>query len=197
MPRWRSAAVVAAVIAIAGLAGCVPEPATPVATETATPTVTVATPTPAATPTPTASETSTSVAARVPASCDELGTASSRAETVGGLTAQHADGFVRPSPPNATTKLSCNWIQEEAAAVLLIVSTASPADVNDGLGQLASEGYQCQAAQDFGAQYCMRPGDAASSEDVVVARDDVWIYLETVNVNARAWLSDIAAQIFG
>ncbi|ODT37272.1 MAG: hypothetical protein BGO45_07285 [Microbacterium sp. 71-36] len=182
-------------MAIAALAGCVPEQATPVASESATPTVTVATPTP--TPTPTPSETPASAAANIPASCDDLGTASSRAETVGGLTAQHADGFVRPSPPNATTKLSCNWIQEEAAAVLIIVSTATDADVSTGLQQLASEGYQCQAAQDFGAQYCMRPGDAATSEDVVVARDDVWIYLETVNVNARAWLSDIAAQIYG
>ncbi|MBN9213059.1 MAG: hypothetical protein J0I95_16305, partial [Microbacterium sp.] len=184
-----------ALVAIAALAGCVPEQATPVASEFATPTVTVATPTP--TPTPTPSETPASAAANIPASCDDLGTASSRAETVGGLTAQHADGFVRPSPPNATTKLSCNWIQEEAAAVLIIVSTATDADVSTGLQQLASEGYQCQAAQDFGAQYCMRPGDAATSEDVVVARDDVWIYLETVNVNARAWLSDIAAQIYG
>ncbi|SIR90414.1 hypothetical protein [Microbacterium sp. RURRCA19A] len=195
MRRWRSVAVAAALVAIAGLAGCVPEQATPVASESATPTVTVETPTP--TPTPTPSETPASAAANIPASCDELGTASSRAETVGGLTAQHADGFVRPSPPNATTKLSCNWIQEEAAAVLIIVSTATDVDVSTGLQQLASEGYQCQAAQDFGAQYCMRPGDAATSEDVIVARDDVWIYLETVNVNARAWLSDIAAQIYG
>lgn len=195
MRRWRSAAAVAALMAIAGLAGCVPEQATPVASATATPTVTVATPSP--TPTPTASETPASVAANIPASCDDLGTASSRDETVGNLTAQHAEGFLRPSPPNATTKLSCNWIQEEAAAVLIIISTASDADVSTGLQQLASDGYQCQAAQDFGAQYCMRPGDAATSEDVVVARDDVWIYLETVNVNARAWLSDIAAQIYG
>lgn len=195
MRRGKSLAAVAALMTIVGLAGCVPEQATPVASETSTPTVTVATPSPTPTPTPTA--TSASVAANIPASCDDLGTASSRAETVGGLTAQHADGFVRPSPPNATTKLSCNWIQEEAAAVLIIVSTASDADVSSGLAQLTSEGYQCQAAQDFGAQYCTRPGDAASSEDVVVARDDVWIYLETVNVNARAWLSDIAAQIYG
>lgn len=195
MRRWRSFAALTAVVAIAGLAGCVPEQATPVASETSMPTITVATPTP--TPTPTASETSASVAARIPASCDDLGTASSRAETVGNLTAQHADGFVRPAPPNATTSLSCNWIQEEAAAVLLIVSTASAADVSEGLAGLASEGYQCQPAQDFGAQYCSRPGDAADSEDVIVARDDVWIYLETVNVNARAWLSDIAAQIYG
>lgn len=197
MRRWRSVSAVAALVALASLTGCVPEEATPVASETSTPSVTVVTPSATPAPTSSPSSTSTSVAANVPASCDDLGTASSRAETVGDLTAQHADGFVRPAPPNATTVLSCNWIQEEAAAVLLIVSTASDADVTDGLAQVTSEGYQCQPAQDFGAQYCSRPGDAASSEDVIVARDDVWIYLETVNVNARAWLSDIAAQIYG
>jgi len=182
-------------IAIAGLTGCVPEEATPVASASSTPSITVEMP--SSTPTPSESDAGASVAANIPASCDDLGTASSRAETVGDLTAQHADGFVRPAPPNATTKLSCNWIQEEAAAVLLIVSTASDADVTAGLESLASEGYQCQPAQDFGAQYCSRSGDAADSEDVIVARNDVWIYLETVNVNARAWLSDIAAQIYG
>ena len=81
MRRWRSVAAVAALVAIASLAGCVPEQATPVASETATPTVTVATPSP--TPTPTASETPASAAANIPASCDDLGTASSRDETVG------------------------------------------------------------------------------------------------------------------
>ncbi|MFG6281070.1 hypothetical protein [Microbacterium sp. 5K110] len=195
MRRWRSLVAAAALIAVAGLAGCVPEEATPVASATSTPSVTVVVPSP--TPTPSVSETAASVASKIPASCDDLGTATSRAETVGALTAQHADGFVRPAPADATTVLSCNWIQEEAAAVLLIVSTASDAAVTQGIAGLASEGYQCQAAQDFGAQYCARPGDAADSEDVIVARDDVWIYLETVNVNARAWLSDIAAQIYG
>lgn len=192
MRRRRSAVFAAAVLAVAGLTGCASETAEPVATAASTPSITVATPN--ATPTPSAS--AESLAANVPGSCDELGTASSRAETVGGLTAQHADGFVRPAPANATTVLSCNWIQEEAAAVLLIVSTATDTDVSEGLSALASEGYECQAAQDFGAHFCTRPGDAGDSEDVVVACDDVWIYLETVNVNARAWLSDIAAQIF-
>ena len=195
MRRWRSGAAATVLIALIGLAGCATEVPTPVASDAPMPTVTVATPTPAAEPSP--STTSTSVTANIPASCDDLGTASSRAETVGGLRAQHADGFVRPAPPNATAVLSCNWIQEEAAAVLLIVSTATDAEVAQGLDTLASEGYRCQAAQDFGAQYCSRPGDAADSEDVIVACDDVWIYLETVNVNARAWLSDIAAQIYG
>ncbi|MCC4248121.1 MULTISPECIES: hypothetical protein [Microbacterium] len=195
MRRWRMAAALATVVVVAGLAGCAAEEAAPVATETSTPTVTVETP--SASPSPTPSVTAASVAANIPASCDELGTASSRAETVGDLTAQHADGFIRPAPADARTALSCNWIQEEAAAVLLIISTATDVHVTEGLDALASDGYQCQPAQDFGAQYCMRPGDAAGTEDVIVACDDVWIYLETVNVNARAWLSDIAAQIFG
>ncbi|WP_128218466.1 hypothetical protein [Microbacterium enclense] len=195
MRRWRSVAAVVAVIAVAGLTGCVPEEAAPVESASSTPSITVEMP--SSTPTPSESDAGASVAANIPASCDDLGIASSRDETVGDLTAQHADGFVRPAPPNAATKLSCNWIQEEAAAVLLIISTASDAEVTTGLDGLASEGYQCQPAQDFGAQYCSRPGDAADSEDVIVACDDVWIYLETVNVDARAWLSDIAAQIYG
>lgn len=195
MRRWRIVVAGAVMVAVAGLAGCVPDEVTPVASPTSTPSVTVVTP--SETPTPSEPETAASVASRIPASCDDLGTSMSRDETVGALTAQHADGFVRPAPADATTVLSCNWIQEEAAAVLLIVSTASDADVAQGLESLASDGYQCQPAQDFGVQYCTRPSDTVTDEDVVVARDDVWIYLETVNVNARGWLSDITAQIFG
>lgn len=195
MRRSRGVVAGAILMAIVGLAGCVPDEVTPVASSTPTPSVTVVTP--SETPRPSATATSASAAANIPASCGDLGTATSRDETVGALSAQHADGFVRPAPTNATTVLSCNWIQEEAAAVLLIVSTASDADVAQGLESLASEGYQCQAAQDFGVQYCTRPSDTVTNEDVVVARDDVWVYLETVNVNARGWLSDITAQIFG
>jgi len=184
--------------AIAGLTGCVPDDPAPAPTTT-----TVASPSataPSASPTPSASSepsTPTTPSASIPASCDDLGTAATRQETVGGLTAQHADGFVRPAPANATTALSCNWIQEEAAAVLLIVSTASDADVTAGVAGLAAQGYECQAAEDFGAQYCVKAGGTAETEDVVVARDGVWIYLETVNINARAWLSEISSQIFG
>ncbi|MEV7756541.1 hypothetical protein AB0O16_02310 [Microbacterium sp. NPDC089180] len=43
----------------------------------------------------------------------------------------------------------------------------------------------------------MKAGGTAQTEDVVVARDGVWISLETVNVDARAWLSEISSQIFG
>lgn len=40
-------------------------------------------------------------------------------------------------------------------------------------------------------------GDNPSEEDAVVARDGVWIYLETYNRNGNAFLSDIATQIWG
>lgn len=196
----RASLAAAAAVLIGGLAvltGCVPESAapssSPTATSEASPTVSVS----SATPSPTPSPTEASASVSIPASCDDLGTASTREETVGGLTAQHSDGFVRPAPANAATVLSCNWIQEESSGVLLLISTASASDVTAGLAGLAGQGYTCQAAMDFGAQYCVKDGGTVETEDVVVARDGVWIYLETVNVNARAWLSEIASQIFG
>lgn len=187
------AVVLSAVTALAGCSGggSTPDPSTTVSSAAPAPTPSPSV-TPSATPTP-----STAASVSIPASCDDLGTAATRQQTVGDLTAQHADGFVRPAPTNATTDLSCNWIQEEAAAVLLIISSASAADVESGLASLPAQGYQCQASDDFGAQYCVAPGASTDTEDVVVARDGTWIYLETVNVNARAWLSEIASQVFG
>jgi len=195
--RRASIAITGALLVgvVASLTGCVPDdPAPALTTTVVSPSATA----PSASATPSASSTPTvETPTSIPASCDDLGTAATRQETVGALTAQHADGFVRPAPANATTALSCNWIQEEAAAVLLLVSTAADADVTAGVAGLAAQGYECQAAEDFGAQYCAKSGGTAETEDVVVARDGVWIYLETVNVNARAWLSEISSQIFG
>lgn len=202
-----SAAVTGALLvgAVALLTGCVPEGPAPTPTATigspsaTAPSASPTTPAPSTPATASAAPTAPPTAdqAAIPASCDDLGTAATRQQTVGGLTAQHADGFVRPAPANATTELSCNWIQEESAAVLLIVSTAAAAEVAAGVDGLAGQGYQCQAAEDFGAQYCVAAGGTAETEDVVVARDGVWIYLETVNIDARAWLSEISSQIFG
>lgn len=175
------------------LTGCASGAGAPAASDTpvASPTASVASPTASTPAVPSSSP------AALPASCDDLGTAETRQQTVGGLTAQHADGFVRPSPANATTVLSCNWIQEEAAAVLLIVSTAPAADITAGLEGLGAQGFECQPSQDFGAQYCAKTSDTPETEDVVVAGDGKWLYLETVNINARPWLSEITSQIFG
>ncbi|MEV7756542.1 hypothetical protein AB0O16_02315 [Microbacterium sp. NPDC089180] len=127
------------IAAAALLTGCVPEPPSPASTATvdspsatapsASPTGSASTPT----PTPTAAPTAPT---GIPKSCDDLGAAATRQQTVGGLTAQHADGFVRPAPANATTELSCNWIQEESAGVLLLISTASAAEVSTGVDGL-------------------------------------------------------------
>jgi len=199
--RRASAALTGAFLvgAFALLTGCVPDSSTPSASPTSaapeTPSVSVST----AAPTPsdsaaTSAPVDPSTPASIPTSCDDLGTATTRQQTVGDLQPQHSSGFVRTAPANATTALACDWIKDESAGVLLIISTAAPADVTTGLAGLAGQGYTCQAAEEFGAQYCMKT--ETQSEDVVVARGDVWIYLETVNVNARAWLSEIVAQIF-
>ena len=52
-------------------------------------------------------------------------------------------------------------------------------------------------SDDFGATFCELPGSAPDTEEMIVARDDVWIYMSTSNRNGRAFLSDIATQIWG
>ena len=47
------------------------------------------------------------------------------------------------------------------------------------------------------ASFCQLEGDAPDTEEIVIARDGVWIYLSTSNRNGRAFLSDIATQIWG
>ncbi|WP_285138404.1 hypothetical protein [Microbacterium sp. lyk4-40-TSB-66] len=184
--------------AVTALAGCSPDTPAPAPSPTATSASASPASSPSASATPSATPTSSAAASgSIPTSCDDLGSAATRQQTVGDLTSQYAADFERPAPANATTDLSCNWIQEEVAAVLIIISSASAADVESGLASLPGQGYQCQASDDLGAQYCVSPGASTDTEDVVVARDGTWIYLETVNVNARAWLSEISSQVFG
>lgn len=161
------------------------------------PTVTVtvtATPTPTPTPTPT----ETTAPVTLPTDCDELGTEATRQETVGDMTLQsNGEGFVRPAPDGATLVLGCDWIVGEASGVLLLISTADADAVSAAVDGLPAEGYTCQVADDFGAEYCVLPGQNDDSEETIVARDEVWIYMSTVNRNGRAFLSEIVQDIFG
>jgi hypothetical protein len=191
----RRTRLLTAALAIAGaavvLTGCASGSAAPTPTQTAS-----STPTKSATPssTPTASAASFTI----PADCAAVGTSASRADTVDGMTMQSdGTGFVRPAPEGATLKLGCDWIVGDTTGILLLISTATPAAVTAGVAQVTADGYTCQVADDFGAQFCTKPGTGADSEDTVVARDDLWIYMETSNVNGRALLSDLATQIFG
>jgi len=189
-------AVAATALLLAGCAGGATPSDTPTSTRTPSPTVASAspTPTPTATPTPTV----TPASETLPTDCSQLGSASTRAETVGDMTLQsNGEGFTRPAPDGASLALGCDWIVGEGAGALLLISTAPAANVTSALPGLAADGYTCQAAEDFGAQYCLLPGSGTDTEEVIVARDDVWIYVSTVNRNGRAFLSEIASGIFG
>ncbi len=138
---------------------------------------------------------------RRPAAIRDPATISARrrhgSRRLGGLTAQHADGFVRPAPANATTELSCNWIQEGVGRRLLLISTASAADVSTGVDGLDAQGYECQAAEDFGAQqYCVKAGGTAQTEDVVVARGRrVDLSRDRQRRRARVAVGDLVADL--
>lgn len=192
----RAVAVAAGAAVLAGvLAGCAAGSggATPSPTSSASRT-TAPSPTPTATPEPTA----TTAPANLPTDCNSLASAGTRSATVGDMTLQsNGAGFVRPAPEGATLVLGCDWIVGEASGVLLLISTATPDAVAAAVETLPAQGYTCQLSDDFGAQFCTLPGAGADTEELIVARDDVWIYISTVNRNGRAFLSEIVQGIFG
>lgn len=187
-----TALVVTAVAAVM-LVGCTPVIVTPSAspTPTVTPSVTMA-PTPTPTPTPEVVEPT------LPTDCAQLGSPATWTDTVGDMTLQ-SDGsdFVRPAPENAALALGCDWIVGDATGMLLLISTAAPAAVEAAVGGLPGEGFTCQLSEDFGADFCVNPGSSPDTEQMIVARDSVWIFLSTANRNGRALLSEIVQGIFG
>ena len=121
-----------------------------------------------------------------------------REAAIGDLTLQSdGAGFVRPVPENATLVLGCDWIVGDSTGMLLLISTATPDATATAVTTLPAIGYACGASDDFGASFCQLKGDAPDTEEMVIARDGVWIYLSTSNRNGRAFLSDIATQIWG
>lgn len=198
MPRSRtrslSALTLAALVALA-LSACADASAAPTSAPTPAPTRTAA---PEPEPTPTEPPAPPVVPANLPTDCGALGTETTRQETVGDMTLQgDAAGFIRPAPEAAQLALGCDWIIDEVAGVLLLVSTADPAAVTAGTAGLAEQGWTCGVADDFGAAYCvLETSGQPDTEEAVVARDDVWIYLETYQRNARALLSEIAQQVW-
>ncbi len=186
----------AAALALAvGLAGCggdagAPETPDPVPTETKS-----AQPGPSATPVETEAPQAT---VTLPTDCLALGTPATRAETVDQLTLQSdGEGFVRPAPEGAQLALGCDWIAGDTTGMLLLISTAEPPAVEAALGAVPGQGYTCQPAEDFGAQFCTLPGSGPDTEEMIVARENVWIYMSTSNLNGRALLSEIVQGIFG
>jgi hypothetical protein len=188
-------ALATAVLATLLVAGCAPEPsASPTSTPSAS---TQPSESPSESPTESPSESPT-FTATIPTDCNDLGTEASRQETVGDMTLQgDGQGFVRPAPERATLALGCDWIVGDATGLLVLISTASPDAVAAAVDTLPGEGYTCQVSDDFGAQFCELPGAGEGTEELIVARDDVWIYFGSANRNARAFLSDVAQQIFG
>ncbi|MCR2763649.1 hypothetical protein NQ152_09020 [Microbacterium sp. zg.B48] len=193
-PLALSTFVLAGVLAVT-LSACAGGSATPTASPTSAPT-----PTQTAEPEPTPTEPAapTVAPANLPTDCTTLGTDMSRQDTVGDMTLQSdGTGFEREAPQNAQLALGCDWILDEVAGVLLLISTADAAAVSAAADALPAEGWTCGVADDFGAAYCyIEPADMAGVQQTVVARDDVWVYLETYQRDGNAFLSDIASQIW-
>jgi hypothetical protein len=187
--------IVLATLAVATLSGCAGGSTAPTASPTPTATVS---PTPTPTPTPEPEPTETTAPANLPTDCDALGSGSVREEAVGDLTLQgDGSGLTRPAPDGATLVLGCEWIVGDATGIVVLISTAPADAVTAAAGSLPDEGYTCGVSDDFGATYCYLDASTPDTEESITARDDVWIYMSTSNRNGRAFLSDIATQIWG
>lgn len=193
-PRTLRAIVLTALMATV-LSACSGGTATPTQSPTAAPTATVQ---PTQTTEPEPDPEPTTAPANLPADCDALGTGSVREEAVGDLTLQgDGTGLTRPAPDGATLVLGCEWIVGDATGIVVLISTAPADAVTTAADALPDQGYTCGVSDDFGATYCSLEGAAPDTEESITARDDVWIYMSTSNRNGRAFLSDIATQIWG
>ncbi len=183
--------LVAASLAVA-LAGCgsSPEPQETVS----------ATPPESATTTPPAEPTPDPVV--LPTSCDQLGTAATRAATVDTLTLQgDGVGFVRPAPPSAQLVLGCDWFAGDATGILILISTVPDDDtVAYAESTLPADGWTCTVG-DTGNYICSKvtPNSQypVDTTEVVIARDDVWIYESYSNIDGDLLLADITASLWG
>lgn len=138
----------------------------------------------------------------LPTSCDEIGTPETRAATVDQMTLQgDGVGFVRPAPPSATLALGCDWIAGDTTGILLLISSVPDGTaVSYAESTLPADGYACTVG-DTGNYVCSKTtpvqGFPADQVEVVIARDDVWIYQSAVNIDGDPLIGDLAVSLWG
>ena len=195
--RTLSTLVFAGILAL-GLSACDGAETTP----TASPTSASPTPVPSLTPSETPTPTATAAAVTLPTDCATLGTEQSRAAVLDGLGFQGGDytQFVRPAPANATLALGCDWFAGDATGLLVLISTAPATDVATAAAALPADGFTC-TTDDFGAPVCQKTTPSTQYPvnvvETVVAREGVWVFMETSNVDGTPLLSDVVDGIFG
>lgn len=202
MIRMRRLSVIVIAVAMAAtLSACGGGAGGPSASPTASAT-TSASPAPSPTAEPSPSPTPTSAPVTLPVDCATLGTPESRAAVLDGLTFQGGDysQFVRPVPAGATLALGCDWFVGDATGLLILISTAAPADVATAAAALPADGYIC-TTDDFGAPVCQKttPNSQYPVDGIetIVAREGVWVYMQTSNLDGTPLLSDVVDGIFG
>ncbi|WP_168627547.1 hypothetical protein [Cryobacterium sp. BB307] len=183
--------VVGACVSAALLAGCTGDDSAPASSPTSSASTSAA-----PTPSPTASPVT------LPTDCASLGTDETRTAVLAGLNFHGGDytQFVRPAPDSARLVLGCDWFAGDATGLLVLISTASPADVAAAAAGLTADGFTC-ASSDSGAQRCelvtphsQYPVDV---KETIVARDGVWVYMESSNLDGTPLLDEIVQGIFG
>ncbi|MDZ8172286.1 hypothetical protein [Microbacterium xanthum] len=191
MPKNTAPFLLLATVALVGaLTACASDPAPAPAGGTSS---VAESPTTAAPPADTAEPIATRT---LPAGCDEVGSDASRDAVLADLTLQ-GDGadFIREAPDSAAYVFGCDWILEEVAGVLLLISDVDAADAAAHVSDLAAQGWTCE---ETGDETICTTGDPTAGEPVstIVSRDETWIFVDAYNVDAEPLISDLIAQMW-
>ncbi|MDZ8201996.1 hypothetical protein RZO50_10755 [Microbacterium sp. SSW1-59] len=102
---------------------------------------------------------------------------------------------MRKASASAAYGLGCDWILEEVAGVLLLISDVDAADAAAHVSDLAAQGWTCE---ETGDETICTTGDPTAGEPVstIVSRDETWIFVDAYNVDAEPLISDLIAQMW-
>ncbi|QEV99547.1 hypothetical protein F6J84_05150 [Microbacterium caowuchunii] len=161
----------------------------------------VATPTPEPMQTTVVETAPPSAEASLPTDCGAVGAAATRAATVDEMTLQgDGEGFQRPAPDGAEPVLGCDWILDEVAGYLLLISEVDAASARSyAESTLPGRGYSCGDGN-LGALLCQSTMQGASGTadtvETIYVRDGVWIYQSATNTDGETLLADLVASIW-
>ncbi len=201
----RSMGIVVAMFAAFALAGCsmlIPAPPSS-SSPSALPTATIAPETPPPTekpdPTPPVQPIETQKPTALPTSCDELGSAATRATTVDSL-AFFGDVEVPTIIVDAEVVLSCYWFAGDVTGVDLVIATVHEHDAIAVLDDAAAQGFTC-GGQD-GYTMCRLDEEADYFDNTYPVTSfylygsGVWLESVGSNLDTTALIDEIAASIW-
>ena len=203
--RKRIKALVAVAFAALMLSGCTPNAipsSTPTPSSAAPTTSETAAPSPVVTPKQTSQPVDpieTNLPTGLPQSCDELGTATTRAATVDTLEF-FPDVPVPTIIQGADVQLSCYWFAGDISGTDLVIAIVDEPDAVIVLEDAATAGFTCGGQNGYTMCRLDEPADYNGNPYTVTSfylyGSGVWLESVASNIDTTTFIDEIAASIW-